>query len=224
MNEKPLIYAVDDEPSILELYALAFENAGFDYACFSGGDALMKGVNERLPSLFVLDVMLDGMDGFEILSKLRKDVKTAFIPVIMVSAKGEEMSKVKGLNLGADDYISKPFGVMEFIARINANLRRRNVASDIYSFKDISVNDGKHSVSIGAESITLTLKEYELLKFLINNADKVLSREKILNAVWGDNYFGETRTLDIHIASLRRAIAHSSAEIVTIRGVGYQLK
>ncbi|MGI6137159.1 MAG: response regulator transcription factor [Christensenellales bacterium] len=168
--------------------------------------------------------MLDGMDGYEILFKLRAEKETANIPVILISAKGEEISKVKGLNLGADDYIEKPFGIMELVARINANLRRVVTAtSSKTEYKDIHINDAAHEISVAGRVVELTLKEYELLKELVASAENVITREDLLNSVWGPNY-GETRTLDMHIASLRKAISDSEAQINTIRGVGYLLK
>ena len=164
--------------------------------------------------------MPDGMDGYEILFKLRAEKETANIPVILISAKGEEISKVKGLNLGADDYIEKPFGIMELVARINANLRRVVTAtSSKTEYKDIHINDAAHEISVAGRVVELTLKEYELLKELVASAENVITREDLR----GPNY-GETRTLDMHIASLRKAISDSEAQINTIRGVGYLLK
>lgn len=223
MDNKRLIYAVDDETSIRELYACALESAGFDARCFIDGEALFEALAETKPELILLDIMLDGMDGYKILDSLKDDIRYRNIPVIMVSAKGEEVSKVKGLNLGADDYISKPFGVLELIARVNANIRKRaKTGADI--FKDIRVNESLHEITKGSEKLGLTLKEYKLLKLLVENAGEVLTRDGILNSVWGEDYFGETRTLDMHIKELRKKLTGSAAEIVTVRGVGYTLK
>lgn len=220
--EKQLIYAVDDEENIRELYSVALANAGYECLTFACGEELFSALKVRRPALILLDIMLAGIDGYTILKRLKENAQYSSIPVIMVSAKGEEISKVKGLNMGADDYIAKPFGVLELIARVNANLRRSAVAPLTYS--DISVNELKHEVTIGGNAVALTVKEYELLKLLIINAPNVVLRENILNAIWGDDYFGESRTLDIHIASLRKAIAASKAKIVTMRGVGFLLK
>lgn len=225
MEEKKLIYAVDDEQPIREVYNYALSGAGFNVECFSCGAELFETLGKNLPSLIILDIMLEGMDGYAILEKLRENAKTENIPVIMVSAKTEEIDKVKGLNLGADDYLSKPFGVLELVARINAKLRKTSkpVASAIISYKDVEIDDEKHTVTVGGESPKLTLKQYELLKFFVMNAEKVMQRDKLLDAVWGEDY-GETRTLDIHIGDLRKVLSSSSAEIETVRGVGYILK
>lgn len=220
--EKQLIYAVDDEENIRELYSVALANAGYECLTFAGGEDLFSSLKDRRPALILLDIMLEGIDGYAILKRLKENAQYSSIPIIMVSAKGEEISKVKGLNMGADDYIAKPFGVMELVARINANLRRSAAAPLAYS--DIAVNELKHEILVGGSAVVLTVKEYELLKLLIINAPNVVSRDKILNAIWGDDFFGESRTLDIHIASLRKAIAASKAKIVTVRGVGFLLK
>ncbi len=225
MEEKKLIYAVDDEQSIREVYNYALTGAGFDVECFACGTELFEALGKTLPSLIILDIMLEGMDGYAILEKLRASVRTENIPVIMVSAKTEEIDKVKGLNLGADDYLSKPFGVLELIARINAKLRKTSkpAASAIISYKDIEIDDEKHTVTVNGESPKLTLKQYELLKLLVMGAEKVMQRDKLLDEVWGEDY-GETRTLDIHIGDLRKVLSSSAAEIETVRGVGYILK
>lgn len=221
--EKQLIYAVDDEESIRELYGVALSNAGYDCAAFINGEELFEGLKKRLPSLIILDIMLDGVDGYGILKTLKESPAYSGIPVIMVSAKGEEISKVKGLNMGADDYIAKPFGVLELIARIKANLRKTFKETKL-KYADIAVDDLKHEISVNSVPVTLTVKEYDLLRVLVTNAPNVVPRDKILSAVWGEDYFGESRTLDIHIASLRKAIAGSEAKIVTVRGVGFLLK
>ncbi len=225
MEEKKLIYAVDDEQSIREVYNYALSGAGFNVECFSCGAELFEALAKTLPSLIILDIMLEGSDGYAILEKIRANAKTENIPVIMVSAKTEEIDKVKGLNLGADDYLSKPFGVLELIARINAKLRKTSkpVASAIISYKDVEIDDEKHTVTVGGESPKLTLKQYELLKLFVMNAEKVMQRDKLLDVVWGEDY-GETRTLDIHIGDLRKVLSSSDAGIETVRGVGYILK
>ena len=162
------------------------------------------------------------MDGYAILEKIRANPSTKNVPVIMVSAKTTEIDKVRGLNLGADDYISKPFGILELVARINANIRKTATVQPALKFKDITVDDGEHVVKVGDSPVKLTLKQYELLKLLVINAGKVVLRDKLLDEVWGANY-GETRTLDIHIGDLRKILASSDAEIETVRGVGYKL-
>lgn len=219
-QERKLIYAVDDEPSIREVYSYALQAAGFEVACFDGAGNLFATVSQRLPDLVILDIMLDGMDGYEILAKLRAEPRTADIPVIMVSAKTEEIDKVHGLNLGADDYISKPFGVLELVARINAKLRKSAHVSKILQHKDVVVDDEKHVVTVCGRETTLTLKQYELLHLLVQNAGKVVERNKLLDDVWGEDY-GETRTLDMFIAELRKLLVNSACKINTVRGVGY---
>ncbi|MDD4291108.1 MAG: response regulator transcription factor [Clostridia bacterium] len=223
---KQLIYAVEDDPSIQELYVYTIESAGFDVECFECGADMFKRLSERMPDLFILDIMLDGMNGYEILSKLKAENKLKDIPVIMVSAKGEEISKVKGLNLGADDYISKPFGVLELVARINANLRKHPIDTVRNVFKDVVIDDNTHKILIRNNEVSCTLKEYNLLKMLVENAEKVIFRDVILNNVWGTDFFGETRTLDMHITSLRKILNENKSEVVieTVRGVGYILK
>jgi len=174
----------------------------------------------------LLDLMLPGEDGFSILARLKNNRATARIPVIIVSAKGEEITKVRGLNLGADDYIAKPFGVMELIARIKANLRKSGgEAGGASAYMNITVDHARRSVTVNGALLTVTLKEYELLRLFCTEPDQVQTRDKIFNEVWGADFIGETRTLDIHIKGLRRKLneAGSEAAIKTIRGVGYIL-
>ena len=223
MNSDKLIYAVDDEESIREVYRFALSGAGFEPRCFSCWEELADALKSELPRLIILDIMLDGADGYEILKKLRDNANTADIPVIMVSAKNTEIDKVQGLNLGADDYLAKPFGVMELVARINAKLRSAKTRPVVYEYKDIVIDDNTHTVTVGGKNDKLTLKQYELLKLLVINAQKVMRRDELLDAVWGVDY-GETRTLDIHIGDLRKILSASAAELSTIRGVGYLLK
>lgn len=222
MENQTLIYAVDDETSIREVYRYALISAGFTPECFSCGEDLFIAIEKSLPRLIILDIMLDGEDGYEILSRLKASPKTANIPVIMVSAKTTEIDKVRGLDLGADDYISKPFGVLELIARIKAKLRKTAPVVNVISYKGITINDDERTVTINGKVKELTLKQYELLKLLVSEPQKVLPRDDILDKVWGENY-GETRTLDIHVGTLRKIIADSGAKIATIRGVGYKI-
>lgn len=222
MENQTLIYAVDDETSIREVYRYALISAGFTPECFSCGEELFIAIEKSLPKLIILDIMLDGEDGYEILSRLKASPKAANIPVIMVSAKTTEIDKVRGLDLGADDYISKPFGVLELIARIKAKLRKTIPVAKVISYKGITINDDERTVTINGKVKELTLKQYELLKLLVSEPQKVLQRDDILDKVWGENY-GETRTLDIHVGALRKIIADSGAKIATIRGVGYKI-
>ena len=222
---KQVIYAVEDDVAIQELYIYALENE-FDCFCFSEGESLFETLAKRPPNLILLDIMLPGDDGFTILSRLKDDKATSHIPVIMVSAKGEEVLKVKGLNMGADDYIAKPFGVMELVARIKANLRKSGkTASESVKYKDISIDGVKHRIEIKGKQIQTTLKEYNLLCLLCRNAETVQEREAIFREVWGEDFIGETRTLDMHIKEIRKKLAETGSEAViqTIRGVGYIL-
>lgn len=223
MQEKKLVYAVDDEESIRDVYKFALSGAGFETECFSCADELYSALKDRLPDIFLLDIMLDGEDGYSILEELRKGAKTRDIPVIMVSAKGNEIDKVKGLDLGADDYVSKPFGVLELIARINAKLRVKKPDGSLFCYNDVTVNDKIRTITVNGKPVSATLKQYELLKLLVKNAGTVLTRDFLLDNVWGENY-GETRTLDIHVAELRKLLSESQATIITVRGVGYSLK
>ena len=222
---KQIIYAVEDDAALRELYIYSLENE-FDCRCFDAGQPFFDAVSDGSPDLILLDIMLPGEDGFAILSRLKSDKATAHIPVIMVSAKDEEVIKVKGLNMGADDYIAKPFGVSELIARIKANLRKSGVdAVESIVYKDIAIDNIKHRISVKGEPIQTTLKEYNLLCLFCANGEKVLDRADIFKAVWGNDYLGETRTLDIHIKEIRRKLsaAESSVVIQTVRGVGYVL-
>ena len=222
---KYLIYAVDDEEPIRDLYRYALEDAGFLIECFPGGEELFSALRTALPDLFLLDIMLDGADGYAILSSLRSRRETQDTPVIMVSAKGTEIDKVRGLNLGADDYLAKPFGVLELVARIRANLRRtsqRDSGPQI-RYLDILVDSDRHEITVAGEKITTTAKEYDLIRTLVQHHGVAMSRTVLLDSVWGENY-GETRTLDLHIMQIRRLLAASTAKIRTIRGVGYMLE
>jgi len=222
---KQTIFAVEDDAAIQELYTYSLGN-DFDCRCFDDGESFFDARANGNPDLILLDIMLPGDDGFTILSRLKSDRATAHIPVIMVSAKGEEISKVKGLNMGADDYIAKPFGVMELVARIKANLRKNEKSATSNAvYKDVVIDFNKHQITASGKQIQTTLKEYNLLCLLCENAEKVQEREKIFNEVWGDSFIGETRTLDIHIKELRKKLteAGSEATIQTIRGVGYML-
>jgi len=221
---KKQIYVVEDDTALQELYTYTLENE-FDCLCFSGSDSFYGALTVKKPDLVLLDIMLPGDDGFKILTQLKGNKTTEHIPVIMVSAKEEEVSKVRGLNMGADDYISKPFGVLELIARIKVHLRKNKKTTDSIAFKDVEINPEKHQVTISGTPIQVTNKEYNLLRLLCENAEKVQERESIFVEVWGESFMGETRTLDIHIKELRKKLseAESQAEIKTIRRVGYML-
>lgn len=222
-----LIYAVDDEEMIRELYKCLIEQAGHQINCFEDGYQMFEALKHETPDLFILDIMLDNIDGYEILKRIRQDNRFITIPVIMVSAKGEEISKVKGLNLGADDYISKPFGVMEFIARVNAKLRVRNITqnnSDLYTYQDITIDNQKHEVIINDQIINLSITEYNLLLYLVKNNNKAISREELWENVWKEDFTCETRSLDMHITKLRKLLNNSNVKIESIRTIGYKLR
>jgi two-component system alkaline phosphatase synthesis response regulator PhoP len=221
---KQTIFAVEDDAAIQELYTYSLEN-DFDCRCFDDGASFFDALADETPDLILLDIMLPGDDGFTILSRLKSGKSTAHIPVIIVSAKGEELSKVKGLNMGADDYIAKPFGVLELVARIKANLRKNKPIADNVTYKDIFIDVAKHQIIVNDKAIQTTLKEYNLLCLLCENAEAVQEREVIFKEVWGEDFIGETRTLDIHIKELRKKLYEggSEAAIQTIRGVGYIL-
>lgn len=220
------IFVVEDDESLRGLYEIAFQDK-FECHTFENAESMIERLSEESPDLIILDLMLPGMDGLKALSVLKEDDKTKAIPVIIVSAKGDESVKVRGLDAGADDYISKPFSMLELIARVKANLRKNNTKKldeGIVECGEIRINNAEHAVYVNEHVINLTLKEYNLLQLLIQNADCVVTREKILAQVWGYEFVGETRTLDMHIKSLRSKLSQFSDTqyIATIRGVGYK--
>ncbi len=223
-----LIYIVDDDAFIQELLSYNLQNAGYQTRCFGDAGGLMDALVHTVPALILLDVMLPGADGVETLKNLRASAQYRDIPVIMVTARDEELDKLIGLELGADDYITKPFSVREVVARVKAALRRtvRTPAEpDTLTLKDISMDTVRHEVTKGGEKLPLTLKEYELLKLLLSSKGAVLSRDVILNRIWGYGYDGDTRTVDVHIRQLRKILGDAGEEYIqTVRGVGYQCK
>lgn len=220
-----MIYCVEDDRSIRELLVYALKSGGFDAEGFSESRDFYKALESGLPSMVLLDIMLPGEDGIEILRRLKASAKTRNIPVIMLTAKSSEYDKVLGLDSGADDYITKPFGIMELLARVKAVLRRVGAANNSteLSAGGLSMNIEKHSVVADGQEVTLTLKEFELLRYLLENSGIVLSRNQILEEVWGYDYEGETRTVDVHIRSLRQKLGASGGIIETVRGVGYRI-
>ena len=220
-----LIYIVEDDINIREIERYALKNSGFEVEEFDNGKDFFQRVSEQAPSLMLLDIMLPGEDGLEILSRVRKNPATEKTPVIMVTAKTTEIDKVRGLDMGADDYISKPFGVMELISRVKALLRRSASIQkkEEYEFEDIILNDSKHEVHTAQGKCDLTYKEYELLKYLIMNEGIVLTRDRLMEEIWGMDFTGESRTLDMHIKTLRQKLGPSGKLIQTVRNVGYSL-
>ena len=218
------IYIVEDDVNIREIERYALKNSGYEVEEFESGESLFKRLERAVPSLLLLDIMLPDEDGLEILGKLRANKNTAAIPVIMVTAKTSELDKVKGLDLGADDYITKPFGVMELISRVKAMLRRSQKSQEkdkVLKLGNIVLDREKHSVTVGRKPVELTYKEYELLKLLMTNAGIVTTRELILDRVWGIDFEGESRTLDMHIKTLRQKLKEEGSLIKTVRNVGY---
>ena len=217
------IYAVDDEQALRDLYAMALGMSGMECETFADGQALFAALASQAPDLILLDIMLPGMSGLEILERLKSSPAYQNIPVIIVSAKGSEMDKVTGLNSGADDYLEKPFGIMELTARIKANIRKKAPAP-AFVYKDLSWNRDAREISLGGSPISLTLTEYLLLSYFLEHVGIALTKETLLHDVWGISCDVETRTLDIHISKLRKKIQGSQATIQTIRGVGFRLQ
>ena len=218
-----LIYVVEDDQNIREIERFALQNSGYHVEEFGNAKEFYKRIADKLPQLILLDVMLPDEDGLAIIRKLRSMSETKRVPVIMVTAKTTELDKVKGLDLGADDYITKPFGVMELISRVKAVLRRTgdDVEEQNLTLGEVSIDCKKHMVTVGDEVCELTFKEYELLKLLMMNAGIVMTRDVIMERVWGIDFEGESRTLDMHIKTLRQKLKDAGSKIKTIRNVGY---
>lgn len=227
---KELVFFVEDEANIQQLVKYNLELNGYAVEIFNDGESLLKQLKTTLPNLLILDLMLPGIDGIEICRQLKQNPKTKNLPVIMLTAKSEELDKVLGLELGADDYITKPFSVRELVARVKALLRRSRNSSGlpqdvIIKCGNITVDNAKRQVYKNDVLLDMPLKEFELLKVLLQNRGKVLSREYLLEKVWGFDYYGETRTVDVHIRHLREKIEDASNPnryIETIRGIGYR--
>jgi len=219
-----LIYAVEDDRNILEIETFALKNSGYQVDGFACAGDFYKKLDEKRPDLILLDVMLPDEDGLEIVRKLRRRADTKKLPIIMVTAKSTEIDKVKGLDMGADDYLTKPFGIMELIARVKAILRRTVDHEKYLSLGDVLLDDEKHMVYVKEQPCTLTFKEYELLKLLLHNAGVAVTREIILERVWGIDFEGESRTLDMHIRTLRQKLGEAGSMIRTVRNVGYMME
>lgn len=220
-----LIYIVEDDEDIREIESYALKNSGYEIEEFGNGKEFYAALESKVPDLIILDIMLPNEDGISILKFLRENKPTKKLPIMMVTAKTSEMDKVKGLDAGADDYVTKPFGVMELVSRVKA-LFRRTSAEEAYanlSFENIVLDEEKHIVTVGGKLCELTFKEFELLKYLMSNANIVLSRDKIMERVWGFDYEGETRTVDMHIKTLRQKLGEAGKNIKTVRNVGYKM-
>lgn len=221
-----MIFCVEDDHAIRDLMIYTLNSAGFEAMGFSDSTDFFRSLEEEAPELIMLDIMLPGEDGISILKRLRSSSATAEIPVIMATAKGTEYDKVIGLDLGADDYLVKPFGMMEMVSRVKAVLRRTRHREDskILRAGCLELNMGEYSVSACGERIELTLKEYELLKLFMENPRRVFTREQLLQNVWDSGYMGETRTVDVHIGTLRSKLGAYGDYIETVRGVGYRME
>lgn len=220
-----MIFCVEDDSGIRNLMLYTLNASGFEAKGFPDSQEFWEAVKEEEPELVLLDVMLPGEDGITILKKLRSDAATAHIPVIMASAKGTEFDKVTGLDLGADDYLAKPFGMMEMVSRIKSVLRRTAPKeTSVIKLGIIELNTGKHTVSVDGKPVALTLKEYDLLCLMMKNRGLVFTREQLLNKIWGQNFIGETRTVDVHIGTLRTKLGKAGGYVETVRGVGYKVE
>jgi two-component system alkaline phosphatase synthesis response regulator PhoP len=223
-----MIYIVEDDAEVREMESYALKSSGFEVMAFDCGKAMDEQLKIAVPELFILDIMLPGEDGLSILKRLRGQENTQKIPVIMLTAKGTELDKVKGLDLGADDYLTKPFGILELISRVRAVLRRfRKESSSLresanLSLGGVSIDDQRHTVSVNETPVELTFKEYELLKLLIAHPGIVFSRQQILEKIWGIDFDMDTRTVDMHVKTLRQKLGGQAFVIQTVRNVGYK--
>ena len=223
------IFCVEDDEGIRELIACALKTGGYEVMPFADSKSMYEGIRRKIPSLILLDIMLPEKDGMTILSELKADSRYCDIPVIMLTARSGEIDKVNGLEAGADDYITKPFGIMELLSRVKAVLRRSgtggSTASEQYIVGDLVLDALRHRVTVGEQSVELTLKEFELLQYMIQNRDIVLTREQLMERVWGYQFAGESRTVDAHIKTLRQKLEQAGCIniIQTVRGVGYRV-
>ena len=221
-----MIYCVEDDDSIRELMLYALRASGFEAEGFANGPGLFETLERGIPELILLDIMLPGMDGMEILRRLRGASATARVPVIMASAKGTEYDKVMGLDQGADDYLAKPFGMMEMVSRIRAVLRRTSGAREKprLTMGRLEMDPESHTVRVDGSRVELTLKEFELLRLFLEHPGRVFTRDQLLERIWSTDYLGETRTVDVHIGTLRTKLGACGEYIRTVRGVGYRLE
>ena len=220
-----MTYCVEDDSNIRDLVVYTLESTGMKACGFEDGKAFIEALAFETPELVLLDIMLPGEDGLTILKKLKSAAKTKDIPVIMLTAKGSEYDKVIGLDSGADDYIAKPFGMMELVSRIKAVLRRtqKNTKDTLYRIENLELDIEKHKVRVDGQDVTLTLKEFEMLEKLVKNQHIVLTRDKLLEEIWGYDFDGETRTVDVHVRTLRQKLGSAGELIETVRGVGYRM-
>lgn len=221
-----MIWCVEDDASIRDIEIYTLRSTGFEARGFEDGKSFWDELQKGLPELVVLDIMLPGMDGIQLLKKMRADERTRDIPVIMATAKGEEYDKIQGLDLGADYYLAKPFGVMELVSCVRAVLRRcrPKQAGHLLRTGDLIVNLDEHTVTADDKRVFLTLKEFELLRLFLSHPGTAYTRDQLLNDIWGMDHCGETRTVDMHIRTLRQKLGRYGALIETVRGVGYRLE
>ena len=222
-----MIYLLEDDDSIRELVCYTLNKAGNEAYGFATPTEFYEAMKKNTPELILLDIMLPEEDGLSILKKLRCSPKTEGIPIIMLTAKGDEYNKVIALDAGADDYVTKPFGIMELTARIKAVLRRSTKPTDktteVYKISNLVINTAKHEVYVAEQAVSLTYKEFELLVLLVQNKGVVLSRDRILHDVWGYDFDGESRTVDVHVRTLRAKLSSAKDLIETVRGIGYKI-
>lgn len=221
-----MIFCVEDDTAARDLMIYTLDAAGFEAKGFSGGDSLFEALQTEIPRLIMLDIMLPGEDGISILKKLKKRTETKEVPVIMATAKGTEYDKVIGLDLGADDYLAKPFGMMEMVSRVKAVLRRVGArdSSQILHTGNLEMNKNRHIVLVSGKRTELTLKEYEMLRLFMENPGQVFTRDQLFDRIWGSDYVGESRTVDVHIGTLRAKLGECGVYIETVRGVGYRME
>ncbi len=221
-----MIFCVEDDSGIRDLMIYTLNSSGFEAEGFADGEALFAALGSRTPELIMLDIMLPGEDGISILKRLRSSSMTADIPVIMATARGTEYDKVIGLDLGADDYLAKPFGMMEMVSRVRAVLRRSAPRPTVQLLRvgKLEMNLGEHTVTACGQRVQLTLKEFELLHKFMANPGRAFTREQLLTTVWGEEFVGETRTVDVHIGTLRTKLGDCGGYIETVRGVGYRME
>ena len=218
-----MIYLLEDDDSIRDLVIYTLNSQGLEAQGFALPSAFWAAVEERVPSLVLLDIMLPEEDGISVLKKLRTASRTERVPIIMLTAKSTEYDKVLGLDAGADDYVAKPIGIMELLSRIRALLRRTNTESRAYHCGCLSVDPGRHTVTVEGKEVTLTQKEFEVLCLLLKNQGQVLSRDRLIEEVWGYAFAGETRTVDVHIRTLRQKLGAAGGYVETVRGYGYKI-
>ena len=222
-----MIYCVEDDSAIRDIEVYALRSTGFEAEGLENGEQLFEAIAKRVPELIILDVMLPGEDGREILKRIRFSALTRSVPVIMATARGEEYDKITGLDSGADDYLVKPFGMMEMVSRVRAVLRRSGggeSAQKLLTLGSLALDPASHTVTVNGQAVTLTLKEFEILRTMMAKPGVVFTRDRLLSEVWGTDYDGETRTVDVHIRTLRQKLGDAGALIGTVRGVGYRME